>query len=99
MNLQHPDKCWYCGSQLFGKKKKHPVRHRLTFDHQTPRCRGGTAVAEDGSKNLVKACAACNLEKGSLTVEEFRAVVAIREGYLKDVRQYWTFHGEAKTSD
>jgi hypothetical protein len=36
----------------------------------------------------------CNAEKGSLTVEEFRAVVAIREGYLRNVRDYWTFYGE-----
>lgn len=42
--------CQYCGS-----------RDDLTFDHVIPRCRGGQTTWE----NVVAACSACNLSKGS----------------------------------
>ncbi|MEJ0062315.1 MAG: HNH endonuclease [Alphaproteobacteria bacterium] len=45
--------CQYCARQ-------HST-HELTFDHVTPRSRGGRTVWD----NVVTACGACNLRKGS----------------------------------
>ncbi len=45
--------CQYCGQPF--------PTHDLTFDHIVPRCRGGRTVWH----NVVTACGACNLEKGS----------------------------------
>ena len=42
--------CQYCGS-----------KGEVTFDHVVPRCRGGKTRWE----NVVAACGACNLKKGS----------------------------------
>jgi 5-methylcytosine-specific restriction endonuclease McrA len=42
--------CQYCGK-----------RGEMTFDHVVPRCRGGKTTW----KNVVAACGACNLRKGS----------------------------------
>ena len=47
--------CQYCGA-----------RGEMTFDHVTPRSRGGRTTWE----NVVAACGPCNLRKGSLTVRE-----------------------------
>jgi len=53
-------RCWYCGTgEAAGW-------HR---EHQTPRSRGGS----NRPGNLVDSCATCNLEKGPLSVEEFRS--------------------------
>ena len=50
--------CQYCGL---------PQRSEdLTFDHVTPRSRGGATVWT----NVVAACAACNLRKGNRTASE-----------------------------
>jgi 5-methylcytosine-specific restriction endonuclease McrA len=45
--------CQYCG-------RKHTTPE-LTFDHLKPRCRGGRTTWD----NVVTACSACNLKKGS----------------------------------
>jgi len=50
--------CQYCGAQ--------PVKASLTIDHVLPKVRGGTMTWE----NVVCACKACNLRKGSRTPEE-----------------------------
>ena len=47
--------CQYCGT-----------RDDLTFDHLLPRSRGGHTTWD----NVVAACSACNLRKGSLTTNE-----------------------------
>ncbi len=47
--------CQYCGA-----------RHDLTFDHVLPRALGGVTSWE----NVVAACAACNLKKGSKTLRQ-----------------------------
>jgi len=47
--------CQYCGA-----------RGEMTFDHVTPRSRGGRTTWE----NVVAACSRCNLRKGSLTLRE-----------------------------
>lgn len=50
--------CQYCG-------EGRPT-HELTFDHVTPRSRGGRTVWE----NVVTACGPCNLAKGSRLPKE-----------------------------
>lgn len=55
-------KCWYCGGKT-GKKE-------FVLDHQDPFSRGGA----DSKRNLVVACAGCDREKGSLGVDEYRAL-------------------------
>lgn len=52
--------CFYCGSFLPQKK--------VTVDHATPKCRGGTHDAQ----NLLPACRPCNNAKGPLTLDEYR---------------------------
>ena len=49
--------CVYCGADA------------CHVDHQTPRARGGS----DDIGNLVPACAECNISKGMMTLEEWRA--------------------------
>lgn len=58
--------CWYCGRDLTADNG---TKARVTIDHQTPRSRGG--LTQLG--NLVPACASCNAQKRSRTVEEYRA--------------------------
>lgn len=58
--------CFYCG-----KHKKY-----MHDDHMLPVSRGGTDVAA----NIVRACADCNIRKGSKTATEFmRALEAIKD--------------------
>jgi hypothetical protein len=53
--------CFYCGEK--------PGWQR---DHMTPRSRGGS----DDPTNIVRSCRACNLRKGTLTLEEYRIKLA-----------------------
>ena len=55
--------CQYCGSG-----------QDLTFDHVTPRSRGGRTTWE----NIVTACAPCNLSKGGRTPAEAHMIPARR---------------------
>lgn len=50
--------CQYC--------LRRPPLRELNIDHVVPRCRGG----RDAWENLVTACKACNLKKGSRTPDE-----------------------------
>jgi len=50
--------CQYCGTGF--------PTHELTFDHVVPRSRGGRTTWT----NVVTACSACNLAKGSLMPRE-----------------------------
>jgi 5-methylcytosine-specific restriction endonuclease McrA len=52
--------CQYCGRRM--------PTHDLTFDHVTPRSRGGRTTWE----NVVTACAVCNMTKGSRSCRESR---------------------------
>jgi len=49
--------CQYCGA-----------KGEMTFDHVTPRSRGGRTTWE----NVVAACGPCNLRKGNMTVRQAR---------------------------
>lgn len=51
---------------------------RRTREHLEPLSRGGEKVPE----NTVWACSRCNHEKRDLTVEEYRAVLAVRTGRI-----------------
>lgn len=54
-------RCHYC---------KHPLTNRtMHIDHVLPRSKGGT----DEPDNLVACCPACNSQKGSKTIEEWKA--------------------------
>jgi len=61
--------CFYCGELI--------PKNKITKDHLLPQSRGGGAHG-----NLVKACKPCNGGKGSLTLEEYRLVIAYRKGMV-----------------
>jgi 5-methylcytosine-specific restriction endonuclease McrA len=52
----------------------------FSIDHALPRSRGGTHHLD----NLVGACRRCNGDKGSLTREEYAAVLAVRRAASVD---------------
>lgn len=92
-------KCYYCGEPLLGRghrSNKFPRGNRYTKDHVVPKAMGG-----GGEGNYVAACEICNQEKGALSVDEYRAVVAMREGFLSVdfVKTLWRFHGEIGEQD
>jgi 5-methylcytosine-specific restriction endonuclease McrA len=74
--------CFYCGKEVSRKKK--------TRDHVIPKSRHGSSQPN----NLVDACKPCNQLKGCLTLEEFRLVVAYRNGCVRPARM--RFPGEMK---
>ena len=57
--------CWYCGVSV--------QRGRITLDHLIPVSRGG----EHALSNIVASCRLCNTDKGSLTLEEYRATLSL----------------------
>jgi hypothetical protein len=70
--------CFYCGVETVpggSKKGKRPPNSR-SVDHMIPRSRGGSHLPH----NTVTCCDKCNQEKGSLTAEEYFAVLAFRKG-------------------
>jgi hypothetical protein len=62
-------RCWYCGRVVSLATEDARTPCAGTIDHQTPRDSGG----DDADNNLVLACFACNSQKGTWTVEEYRA--------------------------
>ncbi len=58
-NLGEP--CYWCG-RLMNYRDPYSRRYR-TRDHLVPRSKGGTIIA----KNIVMACAGCNVERGNST--------------------------------
>jgi len=73
--------CFYCGKAL--------SRRRATKDHVIPLSKGGG----NSQKNIVDACRKCNSEKGCLTIEEFRVVMAYRQGLVRLPKSF-RFPGE-----
>jgi 5-methylcytosine-specific restriction endonuclease McrA len=61
--------CFWCGEYLFAKKEFIGTR-----DHLIPLVRGGS----DWIENIVAACRSCNSSKGTMTAEEYRAVLEER---------------------
>lgn len=64
-------RCHYCGVQMV----RRGGRNMFTLDHVIPRSRGGS----NALSNLVGCCTECNNDKGSLTGEEYAAVLAVRK--------------------
>jgi 5-methylcytosine-specific restriction endonuclease McrA len=76
--------CFYCGivttnpPKLRKKEKFTFPATSLTWDHVVPKCRGGRYLRN----NKVPACQGCNIDKGGLTQEEYRVVIAFRNGLV-----------------
>jgi 5-methylcytosine-specific restriction endonuclease McrA len=75
--------CFYCGRAL--------SRTKATKDHMMPRSKGGS----NASRNIVDACKRCNCDKGCLTLDEFRIVMAFRQGVVKKPKEF-EFPGETR---
>lgn len=76
--LKTHGECWYCGEGM------NPFQD-FTIDHIVPLSRGGTNAVV----NLVPACRSCNAQKGSKTIEEYRAALARRfRGEMADPEDY-----------
>lgn len=64
--------CAYCRQNMRRAKKGRIELRTATLDHVLPISRGG----RNQRSNLVAACSACNSAKGSMTGEEFRAMMS-----------------------
>ena len=62
--------CPYCGVQMTLRDNEVLAPTTITLDHIVPQCKGGLET--------VDACRACNLDKGPLTINEWRAVLSVR---------------------
>lgn len=79
--------CCYCGVQMLIREKRDPPHpQRLTRDHVVPRSKGGRLIVE--------CCSKCNLDKGILSLEEFRLVLAYRNGKIPGCADKFRFHKE-----
>ena len=63
--------CYYCGKPM--------SQNSVTRDHLQPRSKGG----RNTKGNIVEACQNCNVEKGCLSLPEWRLVVAFRLGLVE----------------
>jgi 5-methylcytosine-specific restriction endonuclease McrA len=80
-------RCYYCGDPLPAKgwHKDHVVALRRNFD-LTGRMDGSSLNPEaEREDNFVPACASCNLQKGPLTVEQFRDKI---QGFVNSLNAY-----------
>lgn len=72
--------CYYCGVETVivdpKKRAKDFPANRRTIDHKVPTSRGGI----NHISNYAIACYRCNLDKHHLTEEEYRLVLAYRNG-------------------
>jgi hypothetical protein len=75
-------RCFYCGIHVRFDAEHEPYRDWLLVrgndamvaDHGYPKTRGG----KDGYANRLCSCYSCNAAKGSLSVQEFRFVKALK---------------------
>jgi len=92
-------KCWYCGCDLpeKGWHADHfePIHRKLKYDQK----RGLYTTDEcyhperDNADNKVPCCASCNIQKGMLTVEQFREKIV---GFMNSLNLYYTQYAVAK---
>lgn len=76
--------CFFCGRGLVAVTKSSLYRKRapdnlFTQDHIIPKSK----TQDTGRPAKVPACHSCNNEKGCLTGEEYRAVLAYRAGAIQ----------------
>lgn len=91
--------CWYCGC-LLPEKGWHadhvePIERKLQYRvgrglFTTNECH---RTDRDNEDNLVPACASCNVQKGSLSVEQFRDKI---EQFVRSLNAYHTQYAVAK---
>lgn len=83
-------KCWYCGSDLpeKGWHADHVEPIRRNWWENT--CLNPENENED---NKVPTCASCNIQKGPLSVEQFRGKIA---GFINSLNLYHTQYAVAK---
>lgn len=67
--IASPPKCPYCNLTI--------QWNQLSYDHIMPSSRGG----EDNQDNLVLCCGICNRQKGNLTGDEYKALLAFLDSY------------------
>lgn len=84
--------CWYCGCQL-PEKGWHvdhfePIRRNWFDPNHT--CLN---PENENEENLVPTCASCNIQKGSMTIEQFREKIA---GFINSLNLYHTQYAVAK---
>jgi len=84
--------CFYCGKKLrsvpSGYTQTLASDHK-TRDHLIPKLRGGKGLR----KNTVPSCLKCNHDKDNLTLEEYRLIIAFRQGLIAAVS--FKFPGES----
>lgn len=68
-NLLQGGKCYYCRCTLLFHHDQVPETHprRANREHKIPKCRGGA-----NKQNIVLACVACNMRKGTMTDKEYK---------------------------
>jgi 5-methylcytosine-specific restriction protein A len=78
VSLKGRGRCAYCQAQV--------PPAELTMDHQTPIARGGLS----NKRNIVPCCKACNVEKGHLTLNEWRVQRHAQGNPLPLDEELWT---------
>jgi len=74
--------CFYCDREVIYVRNTPGTptpEYAATRDHVKPIARGGRR-----GRKTVLACRGCNSDKGQLTLEEYRVVVAFRKGWLRN---------------
>lgn len=92
--------CWYCGCDLPVKGWHADHIEAIVRNHKWDRDKrefvfdGSCERPEnDTEANKVPSCASCNIQKGSLTVEGFRAKIS---GFINSLNSYHTQYVVAK---
>lgn len=67
--IDKPPTCRYCDKAVLWRE--------LSIDHVLPRSRGG----KDAEDNLIWVHGVCNRQKGDLTGDEYKALLAFLDGY------------------
>jgi len=74
--------CFYCNCEIFKGSRQHARKFpKHTWDHIIPKSRTGRG--QRGT--IVPACLWCNSQKGNLTIEEYRVLLAFRYGWISNI--------------